>query len=273
MFKADMHCHSTCSDGSFTPAELIAHAKEKGLSAIAITDHDTISAYHLSNYRIAEELGIILCPGVEFSCSYRSRSIHILGYGFERSNSALAEFCNQHAQRRKVRNLRILQKLRLQGMYISEEELNSFNIPVVGRPHIAQLMVEKNYVKTIREAFHKFIGENKPCFDPGPVFSVPQTIEVIQQAKGKAFIAHPHLIPYKNVIKYLLSLPFDGIECYYAKIAPQQEKKWLDIAQKKEWLISGGSDFHGSFKPDLQLGCSWINEENFQKIYNQRYES
>lgn len=266
MFRADLHCHSTCSDGSLTPEELILLAKEKGLSALSITDHDTIGAYQTEFLRFAETQEILVCPGVEFSSSFKSKSIHVLGYAFPIPNPIIEKFCLEHYQRRKRRNLNILEKLRRFRMPIEEQELSNFNIPVVGRPHIAKLMVEKGYVKDVKEAFQKYIGDNKPCYDPGPAFSVEQTISILHEGGGKAFIAHPHLIKYKNVIKYLLSLPFDGIECYYARFSPAQEKKWLDIAKEKNLMISGGSDFHGSFKPGIELGSSWVDEETFQII-------
>jgi len=266
MFRADLHCHTLFSDGTMSPEELLVHAKEIGLSAIAITDHDTIVAYAQA-IPIAKQLGILLGSGAEFSCMFQKMSVHILGYDFDLKSPSIADLCVRHERRRYLRNKAILDNLSRLGMVISEEELASVGGKSVGRPHIAKVMVEKGYVGSFKEAFNQYIGDGKPCYDPGEGISVQETIEIIHQAKGKAFIAHPHLLEHSRKIKELLKYPFDGIECYYAKFPIEQAIRWLNIAKEKGWLISGGSDFHGSVKDYIQLGCSWIDEENFYKIF------
>ncbi len=266
MFRADLHCHTTCSDGTMTPREILLHAKEIGLGGLSITDHDTIDAY-LEAPAIAKELGLLLGHGVEFSCIFRKMSVHILGYDFELQSTAIRELCMRHRQRRSLRNKTILEKLSRVGMPIQEEELLRIGEKTLGRPHIAQLMVQKKYVSSIKEAFNRFIGDGKPCYDPGVGIPVEETIEIIHRGGGKAFIAHPHLLEHANRIKDLLKLPFDGIECHYAKFPPEQEKRWLQVAAEKNWLISGGSDFHGTIKDYIQLGCSWVDEQTFRKIF------
>jgi hypothetical protein len=128
-------------------------------------------------------------------------------------------------------------------------------------------MVKKGYVSSIKEAFMLYLGEGKLCYDPGEAFSIEETIALIHTAKGKAFLAHPHLLIGGAWIRGLLELPFDGIECYYARSTPDKNKRWLKIAKEKGWLISGGSDFHGAMKPYISLGISWVDEENFHKIF------
>jgi hypothetical protein len=265
MFRADLHCHCKCSDGTLNPTQLIEEAKRIGLSGLSITDHDTLQAYAEAIPK-AKELGICLGAGIELSCTLREKSIHILGYDYDLSSKEIHSFCERHILRRKERNLKILEKLRRLNMPIKESELKALS--TIGRPHIAQIMVEKGYVNSIKEAFSSFIGEGKCCYDSGEPVSVEETIEVIHFAKGKAFIAHPHLISHRFLLKELLKMPFDGIECFYANFLPSEHKKWLQIAEEKKWLISGGSDFHGDVKPGLSLGCSWVDEKTFFSIFS-----
>ncbi|MEX1013315.1 MAG: PHP domain-containing protein [Waddliaceae bacterium] len=270
-FRADLHCHSTCSDGTLTPEELIRKAKEIGLSALSITDHDTIEGYQAAPL-IAKEMGIDLIPGVEFSTKFEQTSIHILAYGFDLESPAIHSFCKRHLERRYLRNLEILTLLKKHGMPLTEEELAPREKQgTIGRPHIAHAMMQRGYVTTIEEAFHKFIGDNKPCFSMGPVFTVAETIDLIHEANGLAVIAHPHLIQDKKIVNKLLQFNFDGIECYYAYFPKEKILPWLKIAKEKKWLITGGSDFHGTVKPKSSLGSSYIGEDLYTQIKQASY--
>jgi 3',5'-nucleoside bisphosphate phosphatase len=266
MFRADLHCHTTFSDGMMTPEQLFCHAKEIGLAGISITDHDTIDAY-VQAPDIAKRLGLLLGSGVEFSCIFQKMSVHILGYDFDLNSHSIAKLCDRHQHRRAERNKTILENLSRLGMPILEEELLSISERTIGRPHIAQLMVKKRYVGSIKEAFNHYIGDGKPCYASGEGVSVEETIGAIHQGGGKAFIAHPHLLEHARKIKELLKYPFDGIECHYAKFPPEQEVRWVQVAKEKDWLMSGGSDFHGSIKDYIQLGCAWVDQKNFHKIF------
>lgn len=245
-----------------SPEELIHHAKALGLSGLSITDHDTINAYATA-IPVAKEAGIVLGTGVEFSTVEKITSIHVLGYDIDLENQELKCLCQKHIQRRHERNERILEKLAKRGMKIVFEEHQG---QTMGRPHIAQALVESGYVTSVQEAFHKWIGDGKPCFDPGVPISTDETLDVIHAAGGKAFIAHPHLMGGYPVHE-LLKKPFDGIECYYSKCMPDQEKKWVKLAKSKGLLMSGGSDFHGLIKPGIPLGCSWVGKETFDAIF------
>jgi len=266
IFQADLHCHTTCSDGSLTPVQLIELAKKKGLQGLSITDHDTIAAYE-SAIPAAKSAGILLGTGVEFSADFEGTSVHILGYDFLLTNEELRAFCLAHQKRRQERNSAILMKLKQQKMPIEEEELEALTGTTIGRPHIAYLMLQKKYVSSIKEAFHLYLGEGKLCYAPGLPFTVQQTIDLIHKAEGKAFIAHPHLINDSKVILALLKMNFDGIECYYARCALEKERRWLKIAKKYNWLISGGSDYHGDLRPYSPLGCSWVDRSHFLQIF------
>lgn len=275
-FRADLHCHSTCSDGSFTPLQLLDLAAEKGLKGLSITDHDSIAAYSPDTLERAKQLGITLIPGVEFSTGINQTSIHLLGYNFSLQNPELISFCIDHANRRKIRCKAILKRLAELNMPIDEEEFLDAVAAlspkqqnrIIGRPHIAQMMVKLGYVQSIPEAFKKYIGEEKPCFVQEKHISPEKTIEVIRKAGGVAIIAHPHLIKKTEILKRLLEMDFDGIECYYSKFFSHEHLRWIKIANHRKWLITGGSDFHGDIKPTIPLGCSWIDEENFNRLQN-----
>ncbi|GAB4232614.1 MAG: PHP domain-containing protein [Chlamydiales bacterium] len=265
-FRADMHCHSTCSDGTLTPEKILCLAKEAHLSGISITDHDTMAAYKTAT-KIAKEMEIFLIPGVELSAVHKGHSIHILGYAFSEESKVMATFCERHYQRRLNRNAMILDLLGKHSMFIEKKDVDEFSSVIPGRPHIAQAMMKKGYVRSIQEAFDKYLGEGKYCYQPGEKFTVEETLEIIHRAGGLAVIAHPHQIKNQRIIKDLLSMEFDGIEGYYGRLSSELEQKWINLGKQKGLLILGGSDFHGSVKPDIHLGSSWIDEETFQKIY------
>jgi len=270
-FRADLHCHSTCSDGSFTPAELIVHASQQGLNGLSITDHDTTKAYE-TVFPLAQELGIELLPGVEFSTIQNGVSIHILGYAFNPFHPGILSLCERHILRRKGRNLEILKKLNTLNMPLSMEEILEGELNqshTIGRPHIAKGLVKKGYVTSIQEAFKKYLGEGKTAYVPGSSFTIEETLNVIHEANGLAIIAHPHLIEQPASVHTLLEMNFDGIECFYGNFKAEQNERWIKIADKKGWLKTGGSDFHGNIKPTIALGCSWICQETFDAMQKQ----
>lgn len=271
-FRADLHCHTTCSDGTATPKEVVERAYQLGLKGLSITDHDTINAYQEA-LPIAKEKRLLLISGVEFSASHQQQSVHLLAYSFPLNSSPIHSLCQRHQQRRQKRNLQILEQLASKGMPLTPDDFpahffdKSPNRPF-GRPHIALAMLHRGYVQSIQQAFHEYIGEGKPCYFAGETIGVEETIEIIHQAQGLAIIAHPHLIDNSSLLKNLLEMNFDGIEGYYGRFHSVQQERWVKIGLKRGWLITGGSDFHGEIKPNLPLGSSWVNEETFQIFYN-----
>ena len=155
-------------------------------------------------------------------------------------------------------------------MPLKVEELGTTD-KTVGRPHIAIAMVKRGYVPSVQEAFNRFLGDGKSCFDLGKPFSTEDTLNIIHLAGGKAFLAHPHLIAEKSLIQKLLELPFDGMECFYGRMFPGRERPWVELAKKHGLLMSGGSDFHGAIKPQILLGSSWIDEKTFRSIFSRIY--
>lgn len=262
--KYDLHCHTTCSDGSLTPAELIQKGVEAGLQGLSITDHDTIQAYE------SFKPGPSLIAGVEFSSSHLDETVHILGYSFSLDSPLIHALCQRHKERRENRNDAILELLGKIGMPIDPHELKrpgpDGKTPSIGRPHIANQMVKLGYVSSLKEAFHKYLGDSKPCFVPGERFTVAETLDVIHGAGGVAIIAHPHLLKRNKVIKALLAMDFDGIEAHYASFGGHDAKKWEDFAKERDWLVTGGSDFHGDPKPNNFLGSSYAPAETIEYL-------
>ncbi len=266
-WRADIHCHSNCSDGADTPSELLSKAIQAGLQGLSITDHDTIDAYTLRLFEEAENLKLALLPGVEISSELDGMSVHILGYGYDLASAHLKEFLTRMQEKRGERNRAILQKLAAKNMPVTEEELQNFaRLRTIGRPHIAQLMVNKGYVSTIRDAFEKFLKEGASCYAAGIRYQPMEVIQEIHKAKGKAVLAHPHIIKKGSFLRKLLDLPFDGIECYYSKLDKALEKPWLGIAKERGLIATGGSDYHGNFKPLIPLGCSWVSKHIFNLL-------
>lgn len=270
-FRADIHCHSDCSDGSDTPFLLLELAMQANLQGLSITDHDTLEAYTPELFEKAKELNLQLLTGVELSTEFRHESVHVLGYGIDVHSHSLRNFLEELQRRRAGRNRMILDNLARKNMPISEEELLSFASRIegkktVGRPHIAALMVQKGFVRTWKEAFDVYLKQGASCYVAGIKFTPLEAIEQIRLAKGKAVLAHPHFLRKGSILREILALPFDGIECYYARLPKAQELPWAQLAEKKGWIATGGSDYHGAFKPDLFLGCSWVDETTFAKL-------
>lgn len=263
-FRADLHSHTTCSDGSDAPLALLHLAKQVGLSALSITDHDTVDAYTPELFKEAAKLSLQILPGVEISSMEGNTSVHILGYGFDLNADSLHHFLRQIQTARTERNQIMVKKLQKHGVAITEEELMAFAPHrTVGRPHMAALMVQKGYAASIADAFDRYLKESACCYVPGFKHTPKEVIEEIHKAGGKAVLAHPHFIRKDSLVKKLLQLPFDGIECYYALLDKHVEAPWVKLAKARGLIATGGSDYHGKVKPQIPLGCSWVGEETF----------
>jgi predicted metal-dependent phosphoesterase TrpH len=256
-FRADLHTHSSCSDGSLSPQELIERARQVGLGGLSITDHDTVDAY----LQVEDQLGTFVVPGVEFSCLHQGQNVHILAYSFNPKNEELQAFCEEHRKRRCLRACKMIERLRQKKIFLDEEKI--LKEKNVGRPHIAQELVEKGIVSSFSEAFSRFLGDGKACYVPSEAPSVKETIAFIRSLKGVPVLAHPHLITHLSLLRSLYNLPFEGIETRYAKISAEKEKAFVEVAKEKRWIETGGSDFHGEAKPQIPLGSSWTSQKTF----------
>lgn len=259
--KIDLHTHSTASDGSLTPSELAGAAKNAGLSAIALTDHDTIDgAAEFERECLA--LGIEGITGVEISAEYKTE-MHIVGLFVDSSDKALREKLALLRNGREVRNLEMLRLLQKNGMDITEQDIVSqkdgATMANTGRAHIARAMLKKGYAASVEEAFVKFLKKGNCCYVKRITYSPEESVQLIKNAGGTAILAHPIYISqdydelYK-LIKTLKGYGLDGIECFYNSYSADFSNMCLNICRRLELTESGGSDFHGEAKPDVKLG-------------------
>jgi len=244
--RIDLHMHSTYSDGVHTPAALIAMAKSKGISGIALTDHDSMEGFpELS--AAAREAGIEVMTGVELSCEYNQRDLHVLGYGVDATNVKLQGLLREFRGARERRGIRIVEKLADQGVKIDiNKVLAKAGKGALGRPHIADALVEAGYVPDHTQAFAKYIGEGCPAYVDKYKMQPAQAIECIHSAGGLAFVAHPgyYMEDYEAFLR-LLDEGFDGVEVFHPYHIPPVTTRLLGLARDRGLLISGGSDFHG----------------------------
>ncbi|MGN0290780.1 MAG: PHP domain-containing protein [Lachnospiraceae bacterium] len=255
----DLHVHSTASDGTNTPTELVALAKEAGLSAFALTDHDTISG--LAEARnAAKTAGIELVPGIELSTDYNGSEVHILGYYFDEQNPEFLQKLNEFINSRDLRNEKMAVLLQKEGFDITMEELIKENPDsVITRAHFARYLVEHGMVKDRETVFSKYIGDDCRCYVPREKIDPFEAVRLIQLGGGVAFFAHPVLCHMnfdrlKRFIRDLKDCGLTGIEAIYSANSSGDERNLKQIAKDYNLLISGGSDYHGENKPYIKLG-------------------
>jgi predicted metal-dependent phosphoesterase TrpH len=254
----DLHSHTNCSDGSATPADLIKRAASAGARAVAITDHDTVEGLH-EGRSAAEQAGIEFVAGIEISADFQPGTMHILGYCFDPSSKELNLALEELRLARRERNPQIAARLQSLGLDINYEEVASLaGNQVVGRPHFASLMVTKGYVKSIQEAFDRFLAKGGPAYVEKRRLSPADSINLIHGAGGVAFLAHPYQMKLSDQdteeeIRRLKDLGLDGIEAIYSRMSIVDRERYVRLAGRLSMLVSGGSDFHGSFKPDINL--------------------
>lgn len=257
--KADLHTHSTASDGQYTPQELVGMAKDSGLEVLALTDHDTTDGLEEA-IQAGKKLGLFVIPGVELSAK-EYPTFHILGYGFRLGASPLTELCRRMKARREEREERLLAFLREKGIDLDAAEVEAFaGGSVIGRPHFAQAMVRRGYVSTNREAFDRYLDteEYHERVERGKP-TARECVEAIKKSGGIASLAHPYQIGVDEaelgrIVRELTGYGLDAIECYYPKHTPAQQWSYLELAEKYSLHVTGGSDFHGGrVKPDVRL--------------------
>lgn len=261
MSFVDLHCHSTASDGTFAPRDLIRLAKENGLTALALTDHDTVAGCAEAREE-AQRQGIDFLTGIEISAEYpHPGTMHILGYGVDPDNPALKNLTETLLAGRDNRNPRIVEKLNEMGVAVTMDEWeNEAKGNVLGRPHLAAILHRKGYVSSIKQAFDKYIGQGAPAYFDKERLSPKQAIERIQAARGLAVLAHPIQLRTQNdaqlerVIKDLTDLGLAGLETIHSDHDDATIEKYTALADRFGLLKTGGSDFHGGNKPRIQLG-------------------
>jgi predicted metal-dependent phosphoesterase TrpH len=263
--RIDLHIHSTASDGSLTPADIIDHAQKLNLAAIAITDHDSVDGSKEA-LQIGIPPSLHFLTGVEISAAHPpffpgSGSFHILGYAIHLDNRDLNQALSKLQDARKNRNPEILNRLNKLGFRISLEEVNQeVGEGQLGRPHIAYAMLKKGFVASITEAFDKYLGTARPAYVDKDRIECERAINIIRAAGGVPVLAHPDLLNIENdqkldaLLQNLMKIGLAGIEVYYPGHSPQQIRQYTELAGKYGLLMTGGTDFHGSISPEIKMG-------------------
>ncbi|RLB07553.1 MAG: phosphoesterase [Deltaproteobacteria bacterium] len=260
MREVDLHVHTTASDGTMSPAEVVRYAKEKGLRAIAITDHDTIEGLD-EGIREGKVQKLEVIPGLELSVDYPKGTMHLLGYYIDPDCSQLVEKLMVVQKARSERNFKMLKKLQELGIEVGLSELKRVaGHGQIGRPHFAQIMVQKGYVNSFQEAFDHFLRKGGPAYVEKFKFSPEEAMRIIVEAGGVPVLAHPFTLNQLNkreleeLILELKEKGLEGIEVYYPDHTVQQREFYRYLAEKHGLFISGGSDFHGQTKEGVELG-------------------
>ena len=255
----DLHVHSTESDGTFTPKDLVAEAKKAELAAFALTDHDTCQGVGKA-MPLAASAGIELIPGIELSTDYHGKEVHIVGLYIDIENEQLLKKTAEYRKCRSERNALMVEALRKEGLSITMEELVAENPDcVITRANIARFLYEHGQIKSVREAFDRYIGDHCKCYVGRLKVASTDAVRLIKEAGGTAILAHPLLYGLSNtnlqkMIDALKPVGLDGLEAIYSTYTTGEEQQMKRLARENGLLISGGSDFHGSNKPDIALG-------------------
>jgi predicted metal-dependent phosphoesterase TrpH len=259
MSRIDLHVHTTHSDGSFSTREVMAFAKQAGLTALAITDHDIVEAIPEAT-AIGQELGIEVVPGVEISSRLGESELHILGYFLNWTDPILAQRLSTLRDSRHLRNPKIVQRLNDLGIPITYEEVRALaGTESVGRPHIARLLMEKKFVTSAKEAFDRYLANGRPAFVDRELPLPAEAVRWIREAGGVPVLAHPTWVRtsadgLRGLVRDLKAAGLGGIEVHYSTHTPSQTTEYLDLAKQCDLLVTGGSDFHGVTKPDIEVG-------------------
>ena len=260
----DLHAHSTASDGTDAPGAIIEKGAAMGLRAMSVTDHDTVSGV-AEAMAAGERLGAEVIPGIEVSSDYRDNNIHILGYFVDIRSPALRPVLEWVKKEREERNEKIVAMFAADGFDMTLEELREeYPISVLGRPHMAEHLMRKGYVNSIKEAFDKYLGEGARYYMPKRRISIARAVEVILAAGGVPVLAHPLQYRYPpdeviEMIEYTKSLGIRAMECYYSEHSMAQQEWLLAQAERYGLGVSGGSDYHGSRKTHISLGTGMGN--------------
>lgn len=268
MRAIDLHTHTTKSDGSYTPVELVDYAIEKDLAAVAVTDHDSIEGLPeaLSHAAALAKKGrpsIEVVPGIEFSTKYERQDVHIVGLYISYDSAEFQQALNDFVDSRTSRNRKMCKNLQDAGIDISYEKLQDmYPEAVITRAHYASYLCEYGYVKSRQDAFARYLGDHTKYFVPREKVTPAQAVSLILKAGGVPILAHPPLYHMGGerldaLVSSLKAEGLMGIEAFYSTYSNQDVRDMLGLSSKYDLLLSGGSDFHGANKPNLDLGCGY----------------
>ncbi|SDP02835.1 PHP domain-containing protein [Desulforhopalus singaporensis] len=254
----DLHIHSTMSDGTMTPTEIVRLAASRGLKAIALTDHDTADGVEEA-MNTGEKCGVEVISGIELSVKYKQQNIHLLGYFFDHTDQVFLEALTRLQQGRVERNKKIVKKLNDLGISVDLEELiSTAGNGQMGRPHIARHLIQKGYVATMEQAFTELLGQHGRAYVSRFIYQFPEASGFIKNAGGLTVLAHPYNLVQQHVevnrlLQELADLGLDGIEVYYPSHPRKFKKELRKIAAQRSLFVTGGSDYHGDIRPGTGL--------------------
>lgn len=273
MKKADLHAHTTVSDGLFSPAGLVRLAKEVGLAAVAVTDHDTVFGVEEAQEE-GKKLGIEVVPGVEMSTLWQGKEIHMLGYFINHQDPELLKRLEELRDVRKKRNRMMIEKLNQLGIAITLEEVvekkRRKNPDVnVGRPHIAEVLIDKGVVRSMDEAFDQYLGRDGKAYVTPDRITPQEAIQIIHASGGVAVIAHPGLYEQDDLIPQLVAAGLDGIEVNHPDHREEDKKRYQAMVEQYDLIHTAGSDFHGERNGSMyhaQLGTCTVQIEQVETL-------
>jgi predicted metal-dependent phosphoesterase TrpH len=254
----DLHAHTNHSDGSATPSELVALAKSNGARAIAITDHDTVGGLK-EGRDAADRLGIEFVDGIELSAEYSPGTMHILGYYIDPEHDRLTARLKELRAARDKRNPEIAARLQALAIDVQYDEVAALaGNEVVGRPHFARVLVEKGHATSIQDAFNRFLARGAAAYIDKKRLTPAESIELIHEAGGVAALAHPYQLKLSPEDMYrlvgdLVDMGLDAIEAIYSRHSVAERESYTKLASQHRLLVTGGSDYHGAYKPDIDL--------------------
>jgi len=265
--KIDLHIHTTYSDGTYTPKEILQAVRDLEFSTIAITDHDCIDGY-LAARKYARKYDIELIPAVEISSYYQNYDVHILAYFIDIHNKKLNNMLRFVQEGRTKRVGQILEKLKKFDIFLTMKQVYKFagNKNVIARPHLANAMFKNGFTKSYEEAFYKYIGNDCPAYVRKPTYTLGNIFQIVKGAGGLSVLAHPGVIKNDFLIPDLVELGLDGLEVFYPLHTIYQKNVYLELAHRYNLLITGGSDFHGNNKVNNELGRVTLKEEYLEKL-------
>lgn len=266
-YEADLHCHTSASDGLLMPGDLVEHAAKRGLKAIAVTDHDTLNGL-IEAEKSAERLGILLIKGIEINTDWQGKEVHILGYGLDENNNMLKAQLLDLQEKRITRIKEILERLKKLGMNVSFTEVRQeAKGESIGRPHVAQALVKKGYAASFKGAFEQYLKRGCPTYVPRYKINPAKAIMIIRDAGGVPVLAHPGSQGIETEIQLWLEQGLQGIEVNHPDHSLRDIIKYRKIAQRKELIATGGSDYHGQeIKPGIDLGDWGVGLEIVEQI-------
>lgn len=263
---ADLHLHTVFSDGTYTPEELIDKAKNNGLSAVAVTDHDTVKSIPAA-MESGVAKGIEVLAGLELTSEYEGIEIHLLGYLIDYGNNGLKEKLEVLSRHRVERIYKITDKLKESGINLEAKDV--FDIAKQGNPgrlHIARALVKRGFISSTAEAFRKYIGDKCPAYVSGFKLSPREGIKLIKDAAGIPVLAHPYTLKRDELIPLFVEFGLMGIEVYYPEHTQAMVNFYLETAKKYDLLVTGGSDCHGEAKSEVKIGSVKIPYELVEKL-------